>query len=99
MKTILVVYTNVKLTKKETQTLKRYAFNVSQRVVVGDMFTGDDYSTDMQVVEVMKTCYKYVNTHTGNLSNKRTGSTKQFEIRNLHIQAPYDVNAVVVSRV
>jgi hypothetical protein len=83
MKTILVVYTFDKLTKKSVQGVKKYAFNVSFPVKVGDMFDSDDYSTPMQVVEVMKKTFKYVNTFSGDLSNKPFYSTKNFELREL----------------
>ena len=84
MKTILVVYTDVKLTKKEWVSKKQYAFN-SSTAKVGDLVQSDDYSTAMQVVMILDKCYKYVNLSTGELSDKRN-STNQFELRRLDIQ-------------
>lgn len=52
MKTILVVYTNVKLTNKEIadNKLTKYAFRTSEDVEVGDLIESKDYNKSMQVI-------------------------------------------------
>ena len=80
-KTIIVVYTNIKLTAKEIAGAKKYSFNAdASKVKIGDLFQSDDYSTPMQVVRIMHKKFKYVNTVTGEMSDV-LNSTKQFEIR------------------
>lgn len=85
MKTIIVVYTDIKLSKADWQTMKRYSFNTRSKVRIGDMIEGDRYSTAMQVIEILDTTYKYVNVGTGELSNKKAANTKQYEIRELRV--------------
>lgn len=82
MKTILVVYTNVRLDKKAYVSMKQYSFNTAAKLKVGDLVKSPDYDTAMQVVEVLPKAYKYVNLADGKLSDKRD-STRQFEIRHL----------------
>lgn len=55
MKTILVVYTNVKLTNKEIadNKLTKYAFRTSEDVEVGDLIESKDYNKSMQVTDVI----------------------------------------------
>lgn len=98
MKTILVVYTAEKLTKKEHQTLKRYSFNTSCNIKVGDLLESEHYSTPMQVVEVLSKTYKYVNIKTGELSNKRQANTSQVEIRVLKL-ATNSAEVIIVSKI
>lgn len=71
MKTILVVYTNVKLTNKEIadNKLTKYAFRTSE-VEVGDLIESKDYSKSMQVTDVIDADYKFYNTQTGELRNE-----------------------------
>jgi len=85
MKTIIVVYTDIKLSKADWQTMKRYSFNTRSKVRIGDMIEGDRYSTAMQVIEILADTYKYVNVGTGELSNKKGANTKQYEIRELRV--------------
>lgn len=85
MKTIMVVYTDVKLTKSEAQTMKRYSFNTKSKVKVGDLFSLPAYTTAMQVVEVLDACYKYIDIGSGELSNKKKASTKQYEVREIEV--------------
>jgi hypothetical protein len=94
MKTILVVYSNIRLSKSEHQTLKRYAFNIDEPVKVGDRLKLEKYSTPVQVVEILPKPLKYVNLHSGAMSNKRTASTQQVEIRTLHIEVAETMTAV-----
>lgn len=97
MKTILVIYSHSRVTNKQAQGMKKYAFNVSFPVKVGDRFTSEDYTTPMQVVGICSKTYKYVDTHSGKLANKPFASTKNFELREL-IFAPVNENTVIVER-
>lgn len=84
-KTILVVYTNEKVTAKEAARMKRYAFNTIAPVKVGDMLQSPEYSTKMQVVKILEKAHKYYNASTGELSDK-FNSTTQWEIRDFIIR-------------
>lgn len=85
MKTVLVIYTHEVLTKKEHQTLKRYAFNTRSKIKIGDHIELDLYDTPVQVVEVLPKVYKYYNHRTGDLSNKRVASSVQNELREFKV--------------
>lgn len=86
MRTIIVVYTNVLLSKEQHQTMKRYSFNVSAPVKVGELLKAEKYDTAMQVVEVLPRLYKFVNPGTGQLSTGRRGDdANQVELRQLDI--------------
>lgn len=92
MKTILVVYSNVRnLSKEEVKKQKYYAFN-SKDLQEGDIIKSPNYTTDMVVVKVLPVAYKYYNMSTGELSNDYN-STSQREIRELVIR---EDNAEVV---
>lgn len=80
--------------------MKQYAFNTEASMKVGDMFASDDYTTPMQVVEVLDKAFKYVNLADGKLSDKRD-STRQFELRVLKISKVNESkgNTVVASRI
>lgn len=84
MKTILVVYTNLKLTNKEIADNKliKYAFRTSEDVEVGDLIESKDYSKSMQVVDVIDTDYKFYNAQTGEL-RKEINSTKMYPIKTI----------------
>jgi hypothetical protein len=84
-RTVLVVYADCKLTKKEHQTLKRYAFNTSSNINVGMHLKLDLYATPVQVVEVMPKSFKYIDSHSGALSDRRVASTRQYEIREIEL--------------
>lgn len=78
--------------------MKRYSFNTSARVKIGDRFRSDQYSTDMQVVDIFDTVYKYVDINSGELSNKRKASTKQYEIREVTIKDKKNEDAIEAER-
>jgi len=84
-KTIFVVYTNEKVNAKEAGRLKRYAFNTTAPIKVGDMLQSPEYSTKMQVVNILDSAHKYFNGSTGELSDK-FNSTSQWEIRDFIIR-------------
>ena len=86
MKTILVIYSNNKVTsKKELRTIKQYAFNTTSEISTGDMLSSKEYSSNMQVTHVLDKSYKYYNSTTGELSDIFT-STAQREIAFLEIR-------------
>lgn len=95
MKTILVIYTNNKITKVGYQ--KRYAFNTKSEAKEGDMIQSVSYNTCMQVVKVMDKEFKYFNKETGDLSNKFSNSN-QYEIRTLEICDVQD-NVIIGTRI
>lgn len=82
MKTIFVIYTDTK--KEYTGHTKRYAFNTTYDVKVGDMLSSNRYTSKMQVVEVLDYTYKYFNKVSGDLTNAITNSNL-FPIRVLEI--------------
>lgn len=85
-KTILVIYTNRKITdKKVIGKMKKYSFNTQSEVKEGDMIETRDYDTKLQVVKVLDKCYTFYNGVTGDLSNEYN-STNQWAIRQLEIR-------------
>jgi hypothetical protein len=84
-RTVLVVYTYEKLTKRAAQTSKRYAFNTASDVRVGMHLKTDAYDTPIQIVEVMPKAYKYIDVFSGALSDRRAPTTKQYEIREIEV--------------
>ena len=71
MRTILVIYSNVRVSDAELKNLKKYAFNVDDDtdVNVGDILKSAAYSTRMVVVRVLDERFKYYNAKDGKLSN------------------------------
>lgn len=94
MKTILVVYSNCHVSKKDANKMKHYAFNTDSDNVppVGSMLKSPDYDTNMVVIKVLPRSFKYYNMATGELSDDFT-STAQREIRTMEI---VEENPVVV---
>lgn len=97
MKTILVVYTNRQMSKKEIAGAKKYAFNTDSDLEVGEMISSQEYTTPMMVVKVLDESYKYFNYATGELTNK-FNSTSQWEIRTLIIREDEEM-AVYAKRI
>lgn len=93
MKTILVVYSDRKMTKKELGYTKRYAFNTDADVEEGDMIKSIAYTTHILVVEVLDKAYKYFNRQTGKLTNTLDNSNL-FEIKELKVIDKLDDNVV-----
>ena len=84
MKTILVVYTNTALTIKQISDKKmtKYAFRTEEDLKVGDMIESKTYTTNMQVVDVIDSDYKYYNVATGELRND-INSTKCYPVKKI----------------
>lgn len=85
MKTIFVVYTNIKLSNEEIRKRKKYSFNTSSDVAVGDMIKTAKYDTNLQVTDVLDEAFKYYNSSTGEMSNVLKASS-QYEILELQIR-------------
>ena len=85
MKTILVTFTKNKIDDVETlKKRKGYSFNTDAEVKQLDIIVTDDYSSYLQVIEVMDDYYKYYNYKTGELS-KDENSGSWGEIKTLII--------------
>ena len=93
MKTIVVVYSNGKLSNKEIGRLKKYSFNTDSEVSVGDLIETNEYDTNLLVVKVMEKSFKYYNRSTGEMSDEYV-STSQWEIRTLIIREADEENVV-----
>ena len=95
MKTILVVYTNVKINDdKALRNMQQYAFNINiytldNDIAVGDLIKSSAYKTAMQVVAVLDLSYTYYHETTGDLVNKIT-STKHKQIAFIELRAEKD---------
>lgn len=81
-KTIVVVYTNIKLSQNEANCKKHYVFNTSDKIKVGDLIESKEYTTAMQVIKILDKTYTYYNLCTSELSDKYT-SAAQREVREL----------------
>ncbi len=81
----IVVYAPEPVTPSQAQTMKRYSFNTASDVHIGDRIQTSLYETPMQVVEILPQSFRYIDTASGELSNEKKMSTKQFEIRELSL--------------
>lgn len=93
MKTILVVYSNVKV--DEYTKLKRYAFNTESDVEIGDVLKSSSYDTNIVVVKVLDEAFKYYNAATGKLSNN-FDSTRMYDIKKLNVVDAFDDTVIAV---
>lgn len=84
MKTILVVYTNQKLSVEQinNQKMQKYCFRTDSEVKVGDILRSKNYSTNMVVTDVIDQDYKYYNQQSGEMVNV-VNSTKCYPIKTL----------------
>lgn len=80
MKTILISY-GEKTSYKKT----KYTFNTSADVKVGDLIKSPNYNSVILVEEILGDTFNYVNTQTGELTNK-INSTRCVPIRELVIR-------------
>lgn len=82
---IFVVYTNKFLQPQEIRKMKQYCFLTKDEVTVGDVIKSPDYSTLMQVTEVIPdTLYRYYDPGTGKLSAS-PASTKHKRIATIKV--------------
>lgn len=82
MKTILVCYKSDLAEVNEYE--KRYTFNTSDEVTVGDVLKSESYKTNMVVVDILEKNFTYFNLETGDLKNEKT-SSRDFLIKELKI--------------
>lgn len=88
MKTILVVYTDQKLTVEEinNRKMQKYCFRTeSNEIAVGDTLKSQNYTTNMVVTDVVDADYKYYNKQTGEMRNE-VNSTNCYPIKTLVIR-------------
>lgn len=92
LKTILVVFTASKLSKKKIyeSNLKKYVFVTEEDVQEGDMIYSESYGNLLQVVNVIEEGYKFFNSLTGELRND-INSTACKEIKKIVFQEPDDL--------
>lgn len=70
--------------------MKRYFFNTSVEIAVGDLIKSPNYESCMRVVEVLEDSFKYFNRITGNFTNSIT-SSEEFPIRELVEQSAENI--------
>lgn len=87
MKTILVVYTDQKLSVEQinNRKMQKYCFRTESEVEVGDVLKSKSYSTNMIVTDVVNPDYKYYNTQSGEMTNT-INSTKCYPIKTLGLR-------------
>lgn len=72
MKTIFVIFT--KELNPNVNKFKKYTFNTSDEVKVGDIIASPNYETPIYVSDVLDKSYSYVNLSTGELKDKINSS-------------------------
>lgn len=87
MKTIIVIYTENKVTNSDTmKKYKHYAFNTKSELKIGDLIKYSNSAKEkIQVVRILEECFRFYNDRTGELSNTYI-STAQHEIKELVIR-------------
>jgi len=85
MKTIVVIFTDVKVDKADTVKFKKYSFNTANALRVGDIIQIGQYNSNVQVVKVLTKAHKFYNKQTGEISNEYV-STMQEEIKTLKLR-------------
>jgi hypothetical protein len=77
MKTILVIFTDTKITSEDQiRRIKKYSFNTGEAVVVGDMLESSKYGTKIQVVRVLDKAFIFYNSLTGDMSDSYISSAQ-----------------------
>ena len=99
MKTILVVYTNERLSVEQinNRKMQKYCFRTESEVKVGDTLKSKNYSTNMVVTDVVDADYKYYNASNGEMANT-INSTKCYPIKTMVLREE-DENVVYASQV
>lgn len=96
MKTILVVYTNTKITNRDQiQKSRKYSFNTEENIEVGKLIETPSYTQKLQVVDVFEKSFKYVIPTTGELTNE-INNTNAVKLRFLKIIEPTNDNDDIV---
>lgn len=99
MKTILVVYTNEKLTIEQinSRKMQKYCFRTKGEINTGDVLKSNNYEKTMIVTDVIDTDKRFYNTQTGDLTNEIT-STKCYPIKELVISENAE-NVIYASKI
>lgn len=84
MKTILVVYTNERLSVEQinNRKMQKYCFRTESEVEVGDVLKSKSYTNNMVVTDIVDVAYKYYNAQNGEMTNT-ISSTKCYPIKTL----------------
>ena len=98
MKTIIVVYTDRKLSMTEANARKSYAFRTEEDLKVGDMVKSKSYGDAMQVIRVLDEGYQFYNKMTGELSNTYV-STMQYSTKVLKLETEEDEDTVYFKKI
>ena len=91
MKTILVVYTDQKLSVEQinNRKMQKYCFRTESEVEVGDVLKSNAYTNNMVVTDVMDSDHKYYNAQSGEMTNT-INSTKCYPIKTLVLREEDD---------
>lgn len=84
LKTIVAIFTNVKVTDKHAiNAAKKYTFNTTAAVKVGDLITSPAYGTSIQVTMIMDEVYRYADVKDGKLYKSAVDSSYLVAIKTL----------------
>lgn len=99
MKTILVVYTNERLSVEQinNRKMQKYCFRTESEVTVGDVLKSKNYNANMVVTDVVDADYKYYNAQNGEMTNS-INSTKCYPIKTMVLREE-DESVVYASKV
>ena len=99
MKTILVVYTDQKLSVEEinNKKMQKYCFRTESEVNVGDVLKSNNYTTNMVVTDVVDKDYKYYNKQSGEMIDT-INSTNCYPIKTMVLREE-DTNVVYATKV
>lgn len=99
MKTILVVYTDQKLSVEEinNKKMQKYCFRTDSEVNVGDVLKSRNYTTNMVVTDVADKDYKYYNRQSGEMTDT-INSTNCYPIKTMVLREE-DTNIVYATKV
>jgi hypothetical protein len=99
MKTILVVYTDQKLSVEQinSRKMQKYCFRTENEVEVGDVLKFKGYTNNMVVTDVVDADYKYYNAQSGEMTYT-INSTKCYPIETLVLREE-DENVIYATKV
>ena len=99
MKTILVVYTDQKLSVEQinNRKIQKYCFRTENEVEVGDVLESKSYTSNMVVTDIVDADFKYYNAQSGEMTNT-INSTKCYPIKTLVLREE-DENVIYAAKV
>ena len=99
MKTILVVYTDQKLSVEKINSMKmqKYCFRTESEVNVGDVLKSNNYTKNMVVTDVADKDYKYYNKQSGEMTDT-INSINCYPIKTMVLREE-DTNVVYATKV